>query len=353
MVVLIIISLLTCIFAGAENAPSIYQRHDINQTRGNLNKITKNTSYIGASGADSEQYFESLAKVLSVFEEDHSLKINPTAYPKIAIKVETGFAPGLQTSKFLLEGVIKFLERRGYGKENVIIFDKDKDGLERAGFLPDDEAEIYQGHRVFHSMNENYFMQGWFHDSPLPPSSFDRAKLILKFPSDPQYRFLEERKSYLPAMLFKDSYWINLAVPMDDVFLGVDGAASNISLGAINNNARFLQKKTMAPATVAEILAIPEIWEKRIFSILDFSNYQIANGQRFDSKYTEKNTCFFLSKNPFALDYLAWKLISQKRVERKLRKRVLNDSLLFRYAEELGLGSPQKTIVKNMSHQNL
>ena len=137
------------------------------------------------------------------------------------------------------------------------------------------------------------------------------------------------------------------------MFFGVDGAASNISLGAINNNARFLQKKTMAPATVAEILAIPEIWEKRIFSILDFSNYQIANGQRFDSKYTEKNTCFFLSKNPFALDYLAWKLISQKRVERKLRKRVLNDSLLFRYAEELGLGSPQKTIVKNMSHQNL
>ena len=80
MVVLIIISLLTCIFAGAENAPSIYQRHDINQTRGNLNKLTKITSYIGASGADSEQYFESLAKVLSVFEEDNSLEINPCIF---------------------------------------------------------------------------------------------------------------------------------------------------------------------------------------------------------------------------------------------------------------------------------
>ena len=49
----------------------------------------------------------------------------------------------------------------------------------------------------------------------------------------------------------------------------------------------------MAPATVAEILAIPEIGRKRIFSILDFSNYQVANGQRFDSKYTEKDSLFF------------------------------------------------------------
>jgi hypothetical protein len=44
---------------------------------------------------------------------------------------------------------------------------------------------------------------------------------------------------------------------MDDVFLGVDGAAANISLGSVNNYGRFLQKKTMAPATVAEIMAIP------------------------------------------------------------------------------------------------
>ena len=122
MVVLIIISLLTCIFAVQRTHHRSTSVHDINQTRGNLNKLTKITSYIGASGADSEQYFESLSKVLSVFEEDNSLEINPTAYPKIAIKVETGFAPGLQTSKFLLEGVIKFLERRGYGKENVIMF---------------------------------------------------------------------------------------------------------------------------------------------------------------------------------------------------------------------------------------
>ena len=85
MVVLIIISLLTCIFAGAENAPSIYQRHDINQTRGNLNKLTKLTSYIGASGADSEQYFESLSKD-NRFEEDNSEKLILRHIPRLLLK---------------------------------------------------------------------------------------------------------------------------------------------------------------------------------------------------------------------------------------------------------------------------
>jgi len=93
-------------------------------------------------------------------------------------------------------------------------------------------------------------------------------------------------------------------------------------------------------------MAIPEIWEKRIFSILDFSNYQVANGQRFDSKYAEKQNRFYLCRNPFSLDFIAWKTINSMRDKRKLSRRELNNSLLFRYAQELGLGVVQNTQVK-------
>ena len=107
----------------------------------------------------------------------------------------------------------------------------------------------------------------WFHESPLPPTSFDRAKFVLKFPGNLFLRTQEERKSYLPAKVFKDAFWINLAVPMDDPFLGIDGASANMTLGAVSNYGRFSNKTTLSAATVAEIMAIPEIWEKNFFNI--------------------------------------------------------------------------------------
>jgi hypothetical protein len=72
----------------------------------------------------------------------------------------------------------------------------------------------------------------------------------------------------------------------------------------------------------------------------------VANGQRFDSQYTEKQNRFYLSRNPFSLDFIAWKTINNKRDQRNLRRRELNSSLLFRYAQELDLGVVRNTQVK-------
>ena len=73
--------------------------------------------------------------------------------------------------------------------------------------------------------------------------------------------------------------------------------------------------------------------------MLDFSTYQVANGQRFDAKYVENQSTIFLGKNPIALDYFCWKIINRKRGEKYgLKIRSIEDSLLFKYSEELGLG---------------
>ena len=347
MVALIAISLFTSLFLDAKDNPSIYNRLDQNISDDKIVEEIKCWAYSGDAGGNQSDYLSSLSKILPVLESDHSIKIDPKTFPMVAIKLDTSLAPGIQTSKHLLDGILNWLSSRGYEKKEIVLFDRERDGLKEAGFISEETAIEYGGYRVLHALEDDYFMDGWFHDSPLPPTSFDRAKYILQFPAEPKRRQLEERKSYLPALLFKDAFWINLAVPMDDVFLGVDGAAANISLGAVNNYGRFLKKTTMAPATVAEILAIPEIWDKRIFSILDFSKYQVANGQRFDSKYTEKKNRFYMSRNPFSLDYLAWKIISEQRDKRSLSQRKLNNSLLFRYAEELGLGVARNTLVKH------
>ena len=63
---------------------------------------------------------------------------------------------------------------------------------------------------------------------------------------------------------------------MDDPFLGINGAAANVTLGGMSNFGRFMNKKTLSPATVTEVLAIPEIWENKLFSIIDFIEFSIC-----------------------------------------------------------------------------
>ena len=62
---------------------------------------------------------------------------------------------------------------------------------------------------------------------------------------------------------------------MDDPFLGIDGASSNITLGSISNYGRFSRNKTLSAAAVTEILAIPEIWEKKLFQFWIFHNTKL------------------------------------------------------------------------------
>ena len=294
--------------------------------------------FLAAVGQNGMSYH--LDKIIPIFERENAIDIKPTFYPKIAIKLNTQFAPGICTSLNLVRELLIWLTQKGYSKDKIILFDRDRDGLVAAGFLSEKKDDhFFEGVRVTDSSKEDYYQSNWFHESPLPPSSVDRAKFILNFPNDQKLRLREERKSYLPAKILGDAFWINLAVPMDDPYLGIDGASANMTLGAMSNYGRFSNKTTLSAATVAEVMAIPEIWDKKLFSIIDFSSFQVANGQRYDSYYAGSQNAIFIGRNPFALDYLAWKIINKERVLRHgLSVRDINNALIFKYSEELGMG---------------
>ena len=117
-----------------------------------------------------------------------------------------------------------------------------------------------------------------------------------------------------PVLFFlKNVFWINLAVASDHINLGINGASANMSTGAISNYQRFLDRATIAPAAVTEILAIPEIWEKRTYSILDLSKFQFANGGQFDAEFIGRGSTLLLSENPFSIDRFALSVINPKR----------------------------------------
>ena len=291
-------------------------------------------------GQSVDSYRAALEKLVAFSEKKGGFVLSPSVIRRIGIKIETSCAPGLQVSTSLVDGLLLLLKKRGYREDQVFLADQDLQKLKMAGFAkgPSD-ARNYRGHRLFCSVDKEFFDPDWFHDSPMPPTTHDRARFFLRFPTDREKRIEEERRSYLPSLLFLgDVYWINLAVAMDSPPIGIDGASTNLSLGAIDNYQRFLHKPVLGPAATTEILAIPELWQKRAFSILDLSKFQFAGGPAFDAEFVGRDPVLLLGQNPISVDYFGLQALTSARKKRGMKPRKSEDVLIFRYAKELGLG---------------
>lgn len=301
------------------------------------------------ASAEEFAYRRTVASLVARYEASAGVKLTPESRPEIGLKLSTRFAPGLATPRRLVDALLDLLSKRGYERDAVFLLDLEERGLRRAGFMPPPGETVrrYRGHPVYALDEGKRFHEEWFHDSPLPPAKDFRARLTLRFPGDREARLREERRSYLPAPLFlEEAYWINLPVLMDAVHLGVDAAVSNASLRAVNNNVRFFGHATTTPASAAEILAIPEYWEKHLFSLIDLSRFQYAGSGRFNASFIASNPTLLLSENPFALDYVAQGALNLKRVKEGFDPRSRKNSQLFRFAKELNLAETEKVKVK-------
>ena len=281
-------------------------------------------------------YAHCLERILPLLEHSRNKRIHPALVPKICIFLDYHCAPGLAPSPNLLDALLAALFERGYDSSTVTLASF-RDGF--IGSHTSHSAASYRGVQRVSSGDVGYFHTEWWYDSPLPSSDHDRAKIFLQYPQQPEIRRDLERKSYLPAFLFlDDTYWINLAVAMDDPALGINGATENITLGACGNTARFLKDSTMTNAAVTEILAIPEFWEKRLFSILDMNTIQFAGGSAFDAEFTCKVGKVLVGENPLAVDYHALPYLAVQRDKYGFSERKKVQLTLFRFGRELGLG---------------
>ena len=282
--------------------------------------------------------FSGLFHMIIRLETDLGISIHPANFPKIAINFDARLAPVLSTNLELLRSLIRFLEIRGYGSEELVLVTH-KLSLSY-GEIVEKEFPRY---KIITSQSPDYYHPDWFHESPMPPAIRDSTELILQFARDPDLRSKLERQSKLPACLFlENTYWINLATAMDDYYLGINGAITGITLNASSNTQRFREDLTMGPANAVEMLAIPELWEKRLFSVLDLSKLQIAGGPSLNFEFTRSSSNLYLSKNPVFLDYLGMKWIGEERKKAGLADKNIEDCKLFVFAEELGLGDPKK-----------
>ena len=287
-----------------------------------------------------KQYAHAVRSLVRLNEMKGGVELHPARQSKIGLKVSTHFAPGLTTPFPMVDAVLALLKARGFSSDDVFLLDLEAENLRRAGFLSRRSVGTnrYRGHHVLALDTRRYFDTKWFHDSPIPPTVDYRARISLRYPRDRVARLREERRSYLPVPLFlKDAYWINLPVAIDSLSLGIDAAVASASLRAVDNNARFLGRESTAPGAATEILAVPEYWEKHLFSILDLSRFQYAGGDKFNASFVASEPTLLLSENPFSLDAFALVALNKARAVKGFKPRPRKGSPLFRFAEELGL----------------
>lgn len=335
----------------------VADRKSINPESLSLNLKTKSEDsnqtivFYRKSSGSAFDFHKSLNFMIEQFEVREEMLITPNKYPKILLKIDSATAPGLHISIDLLDGLLELLKSRGYAKERVELLFFEVDEVKRSeGFNAITENGFYKGYRVRSPNDYDFYESNWFHDSPMPPKVHDRAKFYLRFPNDRKKRLEEERKSYLPsALLNPDVYWISMSNIMDDMNLGILGASSNMSLGMVSNSRRFREDPTLGAAAVTEILAIPEIWERRIFSILDLSRFQFAGGVDFNAEFVDSSPSLLLSRNPFAVDSVAWNFLSRIRASQNLKARKKENALMFKYAQSLGLGKVDNPIIFSVS----
>jgi hypothetical protein len=296
---------------------------------------------------DRASYRLALARLLKQYEKSAETTIDSKGFDAIGLKVQTANAPGLFTPRALIDATIDLLMNRGFTLENLFLIDLQPRGLRSAGLLPSLSVggDKYRGLSVKVLSGGNYFRPEWFHESPLPPSPDHAVTVRLAHPNDFEAQRIEGRRSHLPMPLMLGKVgWINLPVVKDSASLGVEAAISNASLWNVGNNRRFLDRKSTAPAAAIEILAVPELWERQLFSVLSLEKFQYSGGRTFQAAYVTSRPALLLSPNPIALDAAALDVLRAEREKRDLIPRT-KDQLLFQYARALKLGDARKAKV--------
>lgn len=285
-----------------------------------------------------ESYHRAVEAAFQTWEAQVGQAIKPAHKGRVGLKVYTRSGLGLATPRALVRAVIAALERRGYERAQMFVFDLTQKGLREAGFLPPLSARRsdFEGVPVYAIREGNFYDPVWFYDNPLPSHNPTTLELGLM---DEEALNPEDRKSFIPIPLIAQAdFWINLPMVVDSQSIGVSGALANATLWNASNTRRFLRSPANAPVAVAEMAAVPELWESWAFTLLTLERYQFVGGLAFNSLYTRSEPLLWMSANPVALDYLMYQRMNRHRVFEGLPP-IAPRPLIFDYSEAIGLGS--------------
>lgn len=243
--------------------------------------------------------------------------VHPTDVVGIKVSAAQG---GMGGTRFaVVRAIARGLRRAGISPDRILVWDKNQDDLEAAGFFRE----------------QSDFSVRWID----PATGYDRNAMITapvlgrliwgdsRFGERDGSR-LEDRlsmgeqlssTSYFSAILSKEvTKVINVPSLSDSFLTGLNGAIANMTLWNVDNWRRFTRAPNFGDPFLAEIYADPIVRDKVSLTILDALGLQFAGGPFPHPNFVRQNFSLFASQDPVAIDGTALRLIEEYRLAYKL-----------------------------------
>jgi uncharacterized protein (DUF362 family) len=205
----------------------------------------------------------------------------------VSLKVNTLGGRGISTNIELVNTVCERLLEAGVKPANIVVWDRDSQELERAGFriaIGGNRVQCYGTDRV-----------GYEDDLSAWGSVGGRLSEILTRSS---------------------SVLINLPVLKDHDGAGVTIALKNM-YGVIHNPNKY--HPNGCNPYIADLNMLPEIRSRMKLTICDATTAMYEGGPGFKPEHSWKSNSLLVSEDPVALDSTGWQMIERKRAEMGLK----------------------------------
>jgi uncharacterized protein (DUF362 family) len=240
------------------------------------------------SAVDSGRILALLDRAMqTLFDRDHPAE----AWAKVVrpgdtvgLKVNTLGGRGIATSPLLVAAICERLQQAGIKASDIVVWDRDSNELERAGFhisIGGNRVQCYGTDRV--DYEEDLVAYG---------SVGSRLSKILT-----------QRTNVL----------INLPVLKDHDGAGVTIALKNM-YGVIHNPNKY--HPDGCNPFVADVNMLPEIRTRMRLTVCDATTAMYEGGPAYKPEFSWNANALLVSQDPVALDHTGWQIIERKRAEK-------------------------------------
>ncbi|MGD0831305.1 MAG: DUF362 domain-containing protein [Terracidiphilus sp.] len=205
----------------------------------------------------------------------------------ISLKVNTLGGRGISTNTQLVSAICERLQEAGVKAGDIVVWDRESDELERAGFhlaIGGNRVQCFGTDRV-----------GYEDELAAFGSVGSRLSKILT-----------QRSKVL----------INLPVLKDHDGAGVTIALKNM-YGVIHNPNKY--HPNGCNPYVADLNMLPEIRSRMRLTICDATTAMYEGGPGFKPEHSWNANALLVSADPVALDHTGWQIIERKRAEKGLK----------------------------------
>ena len=202
----------------------------------------------------------------------------------VGLKVNTLGGRGISTNVHLVAAICQRLQEAGVKASDIVVWDRDSDEMERAGFhlaIGGERVQCYGTDRVGYEEN----LSAWGSVGSCLSKILTRNSNVL----------------------------INVPVLKDHDGAGVTIALKNM-YGVIHNPNKY--HPNGCNPYVADLNMLPEIRSKMRLTICDATTAMYEGGPGYKPEHSWNVNTLLVSTDPVALDHTGWQIIERKRAEK-------------------------------------